>query len=459
MHLLSQSAARHWAALVALGLTLAVTAAFAQWDSGYVSVASSSPAEGKVREADLDVGPDGTSYAAWTREVGGTSRLEVAVGRGGELRAPTPVPIETRAPGGVFYPEVAAGPDSALVAFRAGDQANLAVMALRLSREGGVEGPFVLSGGSDAGSYLDVGVADDGRGVVAWTDYASGGDPDGGPRWDLRAAAVGEAGGGEQVLATQLVTQTFSLAVAPDGRAAIASVLPGREVTIGQRTGGRIFVNEAPPGGTFGSPIDAPGPMGDAAVGESAAVGYSRDGALRAAWVESDGAGVSGEWTVVTALRRGLVFEDRVELARDPLAQPLSVVPVRGGELVAWQPAGPSGTIPEDEVRLDVAAVARQRVLRRASLVTRERYSDGGSALPWLEPDGAGALAVWPGPETIGYARCSVERGCDERNDVTSAGRGEELDVAGIGEGVLAWLESRDPAASELRVGELPKGR
>jgi hypothetical protein len=313
------------------------------------------------------------------------------------------------------------------------------------------------------GQFVDVGVADDGSGVVAWTSSTPAYDASGtsaGLRWDLRAAAVGRSvAGSEQLLAEQLLSPAISLAVARDGRAAIAGALPGDEVSPGVREGGRIFVNEAPPGGTFGSPADLPGPDGAAAVGESAAVAYTRDSALRAAWVEQAGAPQTAKWTLVTAARHGASFEDRLELARNPLAVPLFIAPLDGGELVAWQRALPDGSLPQRESRLDIAAVAGGRVIRRASLTTTEDDLQGNPLVPSLEPAGADVLAVWPGPAAIGYARCSLEVGCDERRDIVKAGRGERLDVAGVGAGALAWLEGRDLFQWDLRVGELPAGR
>jgi hypothetical protein len=460
MSVLRRALDRHWAALVALGAILLTTSAFADWESGTVSVDSTSPADGKVREAAFDVGPDGTSYAAWTHNIDGVSRLEVAVGHGTKFWPATPVDIRTAAPAGVSSLRMAAGRDAALLAFTVGDQTSEAVTALRLTRAGGVEGPFTLSGGASLGDFLDVGVADDGSGVVAWMTSTPAYDASGtsaGLRWDAHATAVGRAGAGrDQLLATGLLSQGISLAVAHDGRAAIAAALPGEEVSVGERKGGRIVVNEAPPEGEFGPPAAVPGPDGAPALGESAAVGYTRDRALRAVWVEHADAGVDAKWTLVSAIRYGASFEDRVKLGDDPLAGPIFIVPLDAGELVAWQHSRADGSIPQHESRLDIAGVAGDRVIKRASLRTTGDNPSGFPLVPSLERVGVDALALWEGPRVIGYAHCSLERGCDERRDIVKAGRGEQLKVAGAGVGALAWLEGRDLSQWDLHVGALP---
>jgi hypothetical protein len=456
MPLLDASVRRHWAALAALGAIVLVTAAFARSESGATSVAATAPADGQVRQAAFAVGSDGTSYAAWTRDGGAAPRLEVATGRGARLGAPIPIDV----PEGVFDPRIAAGRDSALVAFRAGGQEGTHVMVLRLSRDGAVDGPTRGSATPTNGQFLDVAVADDGAGAVAWTDSQPRYDESGvssGIRNVLRAATFGPQTlpGPEQLVTEDAGDGFSSLAVAPDGRTALAWAPAGAEVATGVRTGGTLAVVEAQPGGGFGDPAALPGASGDRALGEAAAVAYTEDGALRAAWVEQVGSGMTAGYTGVTAVRSGAFFDHRLELVHNPLAYRPSVVPLTGGELVGFDRAGPGGYLPEQRAWLDVVAVAGGSPLARQALESRGTNSDGNPVAPRLEPVPSGALAVWGSADRIAYAPCSLHDLCDEPRDVVAAGRGERLEPAGIGAGAIAWLASREPLELDFRVGRL----
>ncbi len=458
MPLLSESLRRHWAAITALGAILVTTVASARWESGSISVAATSPARGEVVQAAFATGPGGTSYAAWTRrDAGGSPRLEVATGVGAELGGE----IEIKTTEAVFDPRIAPARDSALVAFRVGGQTGTRVMVLRLSRAGVVDGPNLVSATPADGHFLEVAAADDGNGVVAWMDSFSRYDASGAPSglgYRLHAAAVGPEAvpAAEQQVSEDAGTGAASLTVAPEGRAALAWTGTGTEVEAGVRAGGRLSVAEARPGGSFGSPSDLPGAAGDAALGESIAVAYTRDGRLRAAWVEQEGSGYTARYTGVTAIRTAGSFRDRVVLADNPLQYPPSVVALAGGELVAFDRAAPGGYVPEDEAWLDIAAVSGRRVLRRDSLASSGAVNlNRDPVAPTLGAVRSGAMAVWDSENLIAYAPCSVEQGCGEPHDVAGAGRGERLDFSGVGEGAIAWLEGDNPYEFRLFLGRL----
>jgi hypothetical protein len=444
---------RHWPALAAVAALLAAALAFLRSDSASPSVATTSPAPGKVRQAAFAVGPDGTSYAAWTRDSGGVPRLEVAVGPGADLAEPVPIELAD----GVIDPRIAAGRDSALVAFRTGETGTR-VMALRVSRDGAVAGPSIVSANPAGGQFLEPAAADDGGGAVAWTEGVERLDASGvsaGTRHRLLAAPVGprSAAGTERLMSEDAGAGFASLAVAPDGRIALAWASTGREVRVGQRLGGPMYVVEAPPGGYFGTPVAVPGPAGGAALGDSISAAYTRSGVLRAAWVEQEGAGTAARYTGVTAIRSGLGFENRLVLSRNPLLYAASIVPVAEGELVAFGRAGEDAYEPEAEAWLDVAGVSGGRVLARHALASDGTTAGDHRVAPILKPAGAGALAVWSGDNRIAYAVCSLTEGCGDPREVARVDSPDRLQLVGAGASALAWLEGRGPIEFDLRVG------
>ena len=449
---------RHRAAIVAsaaiASVSLALGCSDGGSDDGSDSVEGSSPAAGMVREATFAVGPDGTSYAAWTREGDNVPRqLEVAVGRGSKLGHPIRIELPNL---GVFAPRIATADGTALVAFKTLFGSDARVIVLRMTPDGTAAPPVVVSEHAGDQGSLEVAAANDGSGLIAWIGQPPRIGPYGveRPRADwLYAARIGP---GSKPLPAQLVTKNpaFGLpavAAAPDGRAAIGWAERGGVPTSRDEAGAPMFVMESSPGGRLRARTPLPGGHGKRALGETVALAYTDAGALRGAWVEKAGAGSTAVRTGVTAIRspRNAAFRHRLELQRNPLPPgwPPTLVPFPGGELVGFNRGLRGGYLPDARRRShDLTAVSRDRILAHDSLTSRGTNTDSNPLAPRLVSTGSGALAVWGARELIAYSSCSL-RGCGKPRDLVTADDDERLSLAGIGAGAFAWLSEREGGA------------
>jgi hypothetical protein len=352
---------------------------------------------------------------------------------------------------------VAAARDSALVALRSGGEPG-SVIALRVARDGTVTGPIAVSTTPATGQFLEVETSDDGSGVIAWESDSPLESETAPPTLvnTLHAVTV-DAGlgvGPEQSLTDNAGPAPFSLAMAPDGHAALAWAEPGETVTTGVRAGGRVAVVEAIPGASFGTAGYAPDAAGGPALGNAVTVAYTHEGDLRVAWVEQRGSGNTEVDSGVTARSESGRFRDRIVLAQNVLPSAPSLVPLARGDLVGFDRAGANGFPPEDRAWHDVFTVSGAEVVARDSLESRGHNLNNDPVTPLVVAAGQGALAVWAAQDDIAWAPCSA-KGCSPPHGVATAGRREEVEYVGIGSHAIAWLEGRYDSGYEFRVGEL----
>jgi hypothetical protein len=314
-------------------------------------VPASGPARGPVTISDrahaatrpvLDVGPDGTTVAAWLWHARPSWLVQAAIRRPGQARFDRPQTLSVPAPavGGLQprpWVHVAAGTDGrAVLTWQIGGDAALPERPLHVRTAGtdGVFGPDQELG--DAGGLADVGLALDLSGAVqvAYLDEHFAGH-EAPTRLHVAQGVVGAplsapavlASGGQGTSSGSQIGAAFSA----DGSATVAWARPGDRY----EAGGTLEAFTRPPGGAFGRPqMIATGASGitlAAGPGASAVIGWMR---------EAQGRHAFPLWSVQAAIRPpagGTFGPDETISATDRNALwPSMAMTPAGDAIAAW---------------------------------------------------------------------------------------------------------------------------